>query len=300
MNKKTMIKALVSAGAVCTIAFLSYKAYKILQEHKENEILTDEVNKQLLAKRLTDQENARLKLLEEARQEELDEMEEEDANYVDPREVAIQEIVAYYGGSEEDEEGDVKILRYDVDSLEALKQYKDMRLADLAPISRTKAVMMNLFSRRFEPLNEHDENILKHIRDSRTEFFGPNSKWLEGATLAELILYFAELTDFDIDGGGEFWTTDFINNLGISIESSPDQLDEVFDDLLFHDFYSRKGFGLFCLDGEAMDKVDEWDKVNNRNRTFLGQYNVFISTKLAEIEDEDYYGEDEDYYGEDD
>ena len=49
-----------------------------------------------------------------------------------------------------------------------------------------------------------------------------------------------------------------------------------------------------------MDKVDEWDKVNNRNRTFLGQYNVFISTKLAEIEDEDYYGEDEDYYGEDD
>ena len=119
MNKKTMIKALVSAGAVCTIAFLSYKAYKILQEHKENEILTDEVNKQLLAKRLTDQENARLKLLEEARQEELDEMEEEDANYVDPREVAIQEIVAYYGGSEEDEEGDVKILRYDVESVEA-------------------------------------------------------------------------------------------------------------------------------------------------------------------------------------
>ena len=160
--------------------------------------------------------------------------------------------------------------------------------------------MMNLFSRQFEPLNEHDENILKHIRDSRTEFFGPNSRWLEGATLAELILHFAELTDFDIDGGVEFWVTDFINNLMISIESSPDQLDEVFDDLLVHDFYSRKGFGLFCLDGEAMDKVDEWDKVNNRNRTFLGQYNVFISTKLAEIEDEDYYGEDEDYYGEDD
>ena len=111
-----------------------------------------------------------------------------------------------------------------------------------------------------------------------------------------MILHFAELTDFDIDGGVEYWVIRFLENLELSVLDKESRIDEVLEDLELHEFETGKGHGLFALDYEGWQEVFKRDIYDKLPMTILRQYNVFISIKLEDPEDEDYYGDDDEFY----
>ena len=299
--KKTIIKVIAYAGGACAIAFCCYKLYKIVKEVKANEELTLIINQELAERRAAGRIVEEIEVGKASRPD-IDEWEDE----IDDDEDAIsfedwdnetqEEYIArtskyYYPDKEE-----LSDLRFDPNSIEAWNQYVDMRLADIRDITDTKDLMRRLFTHEFRPENDGDRLLFHHIHGKRSEFFGRNSKWNDGGTWAEVILHFAELTDFDIDGGVEYWVIRFLENLELSVLDKESRIDEVLEDLELHEFETSKGHGLFALDYEGWQEVFKRDTYDKLPMTILRQYNVFISIKLEDPEDEDYYGDDDEFY----
>ena len=155
-----------------------------------------------------------------------------------------------------DKEG-LSEMRYDANSEEALHQYKAMKMADVQ-ISEWYDVIYRFFDVHFEPSCPMDDNIRISIESDREEFFGLESIHTVGmATIAEVILYFAELMSLDFGESVDHYAEELVNNIAISSTAPEQEYTEAGYRIATHNLYTKNGYGIFGLTTVQMADLNE-------------------------------------------
>ena len=145
------------------------------------------------------------------------------------------------------EREDLEDMRYDMNSNEALQQYKAMKLADVQR-GEWWDILYRFFDVKFEPDNEMDDNIKISIEADREEFFGLESIHTVGqATIAEVILHFAELMSLDFGESVDYYAEELVANIDIRRDADLNEYVKVGWLLTHHDLYTKHGYGIFGL-----------------------------------------------------
>lgn len=295
ITKKQTLKLVVVALSASAIAFLSFKAYKKYKELNEGVISGEQLETEMDVARLLKQQADRDAAIEEEVQaltgnedifmtmEEYeaqvnstlsDERQTEDEEFL----FADEEEEMEYEVLQDPEEGVVE-LRFPPNSEEALHQYKEMSLAEFDAMGPAKRALYMLFKVPYHPNNNQDGLVVNHIKESRLDFFSEDSVYVnEQVTIAELILYFAKMADYDMDKGIEYWSNQFLFNLDIVPGIDQNTLNNIIGALVSHTYIGEMGYGLFGLDDEEYKKVLNFNQLGGV--TFLKQYNVFLETEL--------------------
>lgn len=175
-------------------------------------------------------------------------------------------------------------LRYDPNSDEALMQFMKMELAEWGPNDQEmKDSFFWLFEVPFAPMNEGDEGLYNRLVHNRESFFGPASKWCERVSFADMVLYFAKLTDYNIGGSIKQWANLFISYVGLHEVHESTDIEEIVVTLLEHDT-SMVHEGLYGIFGLSSTQLQNALKVASRKpvdeltfdiefQEFLKQYN---------------------------
>lgn len=155
-----------------------------------------------------------------------------------------------------DKEG-LSDMRYDANSEEALHQYKAMKLADVQR-SEWGDVIYRFFDVNFEPSCPMDDNIRINIESDREEFFGLESIHTVGkATIAEVILYFAELMSLDFGESVDHYAEELVNNIAISSTAPEQEYTEAGYRIATHNLHTKNGYGIFGLTTVQMADLNE-------------------------------------------
>lgn len=156
----------------------------------------------------------------------------------------------------EDKEG-LSEMRYDANSEEALHQYKAMKLADVQR-SEWGDVIYRFFDVHFEPSCPMDDNIRINIESDREEFFGLESIHTVGkSTIAEVILYFAELMSLDFGESVDHFAEELVNNIVISSTAPEQEYTEAGYRIATHNLHTKNGYGIFGLTTVQMADLRE-------------------------------------------
>ena len=156
----------------------------------------------------------------------------------------------------EDKEG-LSEMRYDANSEEALHQYKAMKMADIQR-SEWGDIIYRFFDIHYEPSCPMDDNIRTNIVSDREEFFGLESIHTIGkATIAEVILYFAELMSLDFGESVDHFAEELVNNIGISSTAPDQEYIEAGYRIATHDLHTKNGYGIFGLTTVQMADLNE-------------------------------------------
>lgn len=287
ITKKQTLKLVVVALSASAIAFLSFKAYKKYKELNEGVISGEQLETEIVVAKLLQQQADRdaaieeevqsyisedLKVMEDWHEEDLKRKEDEEYLFASEEEEMEDEVL------QDPEEGVVE-LRFPPNSEEALHQYKEMSLAEFDAMGPAKRALYMLFKVPYYPNNSQDGLVVSHIKESRLDFFSEDSVYVnEQVTIAELILYFAKMADYDMDKGIEYWSNQFLFNLDIVPGIDQNTLNNIIGALVSHTYIGEMGYGLFGLDDEEYKKVLNFNQLGPI--TFLKQYNVFLETEL--------------------
>ena len=156
-----------------------------------------------------------------------------------------------------DKEG-LSEMRYDANSEEALHQYKAMKIADVQR-SEWGDVIYRFFDVHFEPECPMDDNIRITIESDREEFFGLESIHTVGmSTIAEVILYFAELMSLDFGESVDHFAEELVNNIGISSTAPEQEYTEAGYRIATHNLHTKNGYGMFGLTTVQMADLNEY------------------------------------------
>lgn len=199
----------------------------------------------------------------------------------DPSEYMIERELAnvdyrdteYY--NEDEEEHDLK---YDPNSDEALEQWVSIKTANVMKVSNVR-ILYRLFEHEWiipEECHEADSILMDNLVEERLEFFGPESKWINQVTIAEVILHLAGLLEFDL--GEDIpvdWLEFMFENLLLYPNIDDEDLMELLNDLTNHQYYvdgDNYGHGVFRLKEPEMGFMDGYyrfvDNVLSKNMTF--------------------------------
>lgn len=287
LTKKQLLISGVCVLATCTLSFFVYKKVKkVLEDNKVEEIDEDVVLQrqlQIAEEEIEERRRVREEALEEWAQADFDEEEQSNEDELFLTEEDDKEWSIFRRWSKEE----LETLRYDKNSPEAFEQYKGMCLADVIDDDSYK-IMMMLFEIPFVPFDE-GENAGDNIQDKRYEFFGDDSVYSEGKTIAELFLYMASLLEFDLDYDTDRSIKMFIRNLGWNgMHIFDDELVEMCDLLMQFDYWApdTDEFGIFGL---VDDKKDDGTKMTR----WIEQYWAYTAVELEINDLEDC---DDDYY----
>lgn len=200
-----------------------------------------------------------------------DDYEDDDYNPDD-----AQDYRGYWGYTTEGE----RKMRWPAESKEALEQYKMMRLADFAPDSPIRATLLYLFDVPYYSTNEGDERMEGALCESRHDFFG-EGKYVTDLTVADLVLHYAEMLEFDLDGSISGWAKLIVRNMGLMrlYEFSEDEVLEIVHNILHHTHTNSRGYGLFGLKGDAY--VDMLRRADDGVVTFNNEYNSFLAHMMG-------------------
>ena len=155
-----------------------------------------------------------------------------------------------------DKEG-LSEMRYDANSEEALHQYKAMKMADVQR-SEWGDVIYRFFDVHYEPSCPMDDNIRITIESDREEFFGLESIHTVGmSTIAEVILYFAELMSLDFGESVDHYAEELVNNIAISSTAPEQEYIEAGYRIATHNLHTKNGYGIFGLTTVQMADLDE-------------------------------------------
>lgn len=302
MELKT--KILLGAGALGALA-LAFSVYKTVKEVKEQE----RINKELEEERIAD-----LKALEEATKE-LETVEEEKTqesiveNIIDHYQyigrlktvddLAEEMVEDNFGNGTwiptepdyEEYESEENPLRYPPNSLEAMNQYKAYRLSEISHMNELRSLLYNLFEIPFVPKPEFDKDaiVLEHIKEERLEFFGPESRYVEEGSIAELFLYFANMLSLDLDRPFNDTLSYLLECADISPYTHSAVLLAILESLTTHSYTNPdKGtIGLFGLPGDSKAYGISF------NEEYWRYCDIEVANFDYEEMEEDIYGNDE-------
>lgn len=174
-----------------------------------------------------------------------------------------------------------KKLRYDPNSIDAIKQYMRMELAEWSPADKTYQTLSILFDFRFEPTNDGDNDLKNNISDYRASFFGPNSKWNGIITFADVILHYARLTNFNCDESVRYWVEYFLEYNELHYSMSNDDIHDVINTLNNHIYFNEdtETFGLFGLTNRSMnDAINIANRNIDKSVTYEIEFNEFLKS----------------------
>lgn len=319
INKKNLLKSVVVASSATALVFFSYKAYKAYKEElnrqKELERIeneekianmkaqVDRIQEQMsLEQERTNELSMRLEV-EKHRYEDEYTIDEEftDVREVDENDIYYEEeegIIPEHQATFGDMNAGVEELKYGPNTDAALMQYKMMRISELpmegdGNSGKVRDIIWRLFDIPFEPVTSGDENLLNSIMYEREEFFGEASKWNHRATFAEVILYFSELAQFDMDYNVEVVAGEILKNLGITINTGEYSIEKLIRDAVnhTHSFYithddgSRSYYNsMFGLDDETFGLMVSQIGEDIDEQSFMKEYNAWLF-KESEMEE---------------
>lgn len=182
---------------------------------------------------------------------------------------------------------EVEELRYPPNSAEANTQYKEMLLSDFKPTSSARITLWHLFNQKFVPTNHSDGDLVNKMIDARIEFFGTESIYIlvEEVSVAELILYYANMLDYDLDGGVDLWASNILSNTYLDRHPGFEEEREIISKICNHAYVGENGYGIFGLDN--VQYQDAVTKIHGSKMTFNAQFHAFLTSELALLEDDE-------------
>lgn len=150
-----------------------------------------------------------------------------------------------------------RTLRHEPSSMDALKQYKRMELAELAHNGDVYQTMLRLYDFPFQPTNDGDELLRTQIIDYRVQFFGFGSRWSQQVTFADVINHYARHAHFNCDETVGYWVEYFLEFNDLYYAFSGSAIDASINTLNAHQYFNdeRQTFGLFGLTRNSMDNA---------------------------------------------
>ena len=275
MNSKLKISLVLvaSAGTIAFCGYHFYKAYKTVKEEMEIEREVEaEEKKHEEVKENKEQHDAIVKFQEikeqhEAKVEQL---------YKDTYETEEEEE---YVDEDDMEEEEVEKLRHDPNSTEAMNQFVMMNISDISS-PHAGRVIDELFK---VELNLHPcEYVTSNLVQNRIEFFGEGSRWVTELSVADLLLHYAHMLNYDVNMDVEHSILMFLENLGIYDSTvSSNKFDSsrlIVDAFVDHTYCNDGNFGMFGLDEAEMDHiiVTRMRTDGDKLVTFQAEYNTYI------------------------
>lgn len=176
-----------------------------------------------------------------------------------------------------------KVLRFQPNTLQARDHFIKMELAELMPSTPEYQIMKRLFDFHFEPLCDGDDVLYSQLADHRAEFFGPDSKWNDNVSMADIITHYARLADFDLNGGVGMWINTFVHNTHFYELAASVNFDKIIEQLNQHVYtHPETGLrGIFGLTEETfLFAIDMADNTIDGEVTYEIEYNMFLKTKM--------------------
>lgn len=305
-----IFKTIATLGIIGGIAYILHRSYQTYKSETEGGISGEDIRLQ------RDIEEAKKTVAEhEARKtanlidEEIDEMEECDSEILDEieakREMAVLHPQTpieegstaddYFDEEEAVDELDDSLdthgifierkeekLRHDPDSKAAIDQYKLMIMSDFESDPDIYDTLVKTWDESFMPINERDETILLHIWEERCRFFGENSIYTDGATMAELFIFYANKLSYDYGVDPIYALRSIFFGLCINDSTGKTEITNVMSQLTHHDFVNKDNmYGLFGLPMDIYEsRIRKYPQVilstdNNEDIGFDMEYNVF-------------------------
>lgn len=150
-----------------------------------------------------------------------------------------------------------KTLRHEPNSIDARNQYIRMELAEWSPADDVWQTLHKLFDFQFNPKNDGDHDLRNHIIDYRMSFFGSKSRWITDVTIADVILHYARLANYNYNESVRYWAEYILefNELHYNMHSR--DLNEVIESLNNHVYFNedKETFGLFGLTKEQFNQA---------------------------------------------
>lgn len=148
-----------------------------------------------------------------------------------------------------------KKMKYDPNSREAFDQYMRMMVAESNSWNVVRDQLLYLFTFPFTPTNQGDKLLRNSLIYNREEFFGPDSKWNERISWADVILHYSDQLVYNLDGPKTYWTEFILNNIGINTTMSSETIDQILESIANHQYYnpSTDRFGIFGLTDDELD-----------------------------------------------
>ena len=189
----------------------------------------------------------------------------------------------------EDEEGDGKMRKgTDPNSSQALEQFINMNTADLQKGFGDDQMLRILFGIPFKPETTGDKVLYGALLASRLDFFGPESKWSNIVTWADVLIHYADKLDFEIGGGQSAWIHHFFEHLEFVPQMNREEMRFQLTNLTKHNFINHNTglFGLFGLDDSGcLDLHCQLEYSVEKRYSFEMEFNSFIEMKLSEEEE---------------
>ena len=183
-----------------------------------------------------------------------------------------------------EEGGENKLKRgVDPNSKYAMETYIRAKISEVS--SHNHSVIYKLFEYEFAPATAADRITYEVLLERRMEFFGPSSKYSNFVSWADLILYYAERMDFDLDEGIGRWTDYILTQLDITATTKDDDINYILHDVAHHRFLNHEtGFAtMFALDDAGMMFVQKMiSRTISKEQTFEMEFNAFLNEQLGD------------------
>lgn len=171
-------------------------------------------------------------------------------------------------------------LRHDPNSQAAIDQYKLMIMSDFESDPDTYDTLLKTWDESFKPINERDDTIMLHIWEERCRFFGEDSRFSEQATMAELLIFYANKLSYDYDVDPLYGLRSIFYVLGINDATGETEVGNVMRQITHHDFVNRDNmYGIFGLPMYKYEsRIKTYPQVivkSNNDVGFDMEYNVF-------------------------
>lgn len=176
-----------------------------------------------------------------------------------------------------------KTLRYEANTVQARDQFIKMELADLTPGMQEYQIMKRLYDFPFEPLNDGDSTLYSQLSDYREEFFGPDSRWNDNVSFADIIAHFARATDYNIGGGVGTWIVKFVRFIDITELDSGLSIGDALNKLNQHTYQNDRldTYGLFGLEFDDCVAAEEMAELTiDGQLTYEIEYNTFLKSVM--------------------
>lgn len=161
---------------------------------------------------------------------------------------------------------DVTVLRFPPESKDAWNQWRAYRLMAVTMDNATYKSVYRLYDMPYVPTTDDDETVMQNLIEERMNFFGQDEEISKKATMAELLIWFAEKLDYDWGGGVEHWLTSMLKHLGLDYRRDWNDFTTTMNSISHHEFISPVDgmpgmFGYGMLSGEQSTSLlqDYWD-----------------------------------------
>lgn len=172
-----------------------------------------------------------------------------------------------------------EMIKYDVNSDQALEQFNEMMLSDFDRGSDEWFILRSLLDEPVLSDIPQDRITASNIIERRSEFFGPNSKWSNEWTWGEVIIYFGARAASDLPSESYMdYVENWVLDMGIDIE----YMESVVSDLNNTEFWYNGIFGIFSLDDEDVEEhCRNYGFANRHVLPLETQYQIWLSKKLG-------------------